>query len=191
MSQRLSSSSSQRAPSVQSIPSTASPELLVKTKDTGKKTSPISNASSASTTCSLSLSPNLGKSQLVTEKPVVMREKKKNAQQQDLSTSTCTMKDGDMELIKEILAKYSVTLDKTFIKSLRSYICSKYSDVNAFNKALDMDEDLKQFIAFVADYSNGLNESNHILNIKSPEASGNFICNYLFLFDYFIRLPEV
>ncbi len=77
MSQRLSSSSSQRAPSVQSIPSTASPELLVKTKDTGKKTSPISNASSASTTCSLSLSPNLGKSQLVTEKPVVMREKKK------------------------------------------------------------------------------------------------------------------
>ena len=178
--QRLSSSSSQRAQPIQSIPpSTPSPEPLVKTNKTaGKKTSPMSNASSASTTCSLSLSP---KSQLVTEKPVVMREKKKNTQQPDLSSSTCTMKDGDMELIKEILAKYSVTLDKTFIKSLRAYICSKYSDVNAFNKALDMDEDLKQFIAFVADYSGGLNESsNQILNLKSPEASENFICNFFF-----------
>ena len=81
----------------------------------------------------------------------------------------------EMKLIREILTKYNVPIDKKFIKSFRVYICENYGSIDAFNKALEEDVELIKFNQFVAGYSISINNSPQ----KTPD---NYIRKFLINF---------
>ena len=145
-----------------------------------KRIAPTINASSStSTSYSLTISPNSNDS-----KSQLIKEKSSNKSETKLSDSCNNIKDDrEIEIIKEILIKYNVPIDRKFIRSLRSYICNKYGNIDAFNKSLESNEELKKFNLFVAEYSASLVNPN--LN-KSPEKT-DFICNFSFLIIKFLK----